>query len=97
MNCTFEFEGVEHHAFIRDISLTGAFLLSTFMPPHGAEISIKLQSSLLKSSMSLDAKIVRRECNYTDRGATEAFSVKFSRSSLDLVRLIGRLAQSGNK
>jgi hypothetical protein len=44
LDCQFTFEGIEYEAFIRDLSLKGAFLLSTFTPPYGANLSIRLKT-----------------------------------------------------
>jgi len=95
LDCRFSFEGTEHKAFIRDLSLKSAFLLSTFMPPHGVIISIKLETPALTGPLILEGKIVRRDCSHTDRGTTGAFVVTFSHSSPEFIRLVSKLSFSG--
>jgi hypothetical protein len=93
MSCKFTFEGVEHKAFIRDISLTGAFLWQTSMPPKGSNVSIKLEESLGDNPLILEGKVVRSDCKNTDRGTVGAFAVRFSNSSPAFIRLITKLSQ----
>ena len=92
MPCKFTIEGVEHEAFIRDISLTGAFLWHTIMPPKGAHVSIKLEAASLDSPLILEGRVVRNDCKNTDRGTVSAFAVTFSNSSPEFIRLIGELS-----
>ena len=61
------FEGVEHVAYIKDISIGGALLLSTFIPPQDAKISISLETRLLDSPITLESKIVRRDFEVKDQ------------------------------
>jgi hypothetical protein len=91
LRCTFIFEGIEYEAFIQDISLAGAFLSSTFMPPWGVDLSIKLMTSLMEDPLTLEGKIVRRDCKLTERGTVGAFTIRFRHSSPGLVRLISKL------
>jgi hypothetical protein len=77
---------------MKDISLLGAFLSSTFTPPMNAEISIKLESSLLNAPIILPGKIVRHNHKDTDKDTTPAFAVRFNHSAPALVILITNLA-----
>jgi hypothetical protein len=90
LRCKFTFEGNEYEAFIRDISLTGVFFWSTFMPPWGSDLSIELPTSLMEDPLILEGKIVRRDSIYAVGGTLGAFAVRFSRNSLGLVRLINK-------
>jgi hypothetical protein len=93
LKCQITFEGIEYEAFIRDISLKGALLLSTFTPPWGANISIRLEASLLEDPLILEGKIVRSDCKQTERGSVDAFTIRFSHNSPVLVRLINKLVK----
>ena len=89
--CQFTFEGIEYDAYIGDISLKGAFLWSTFMPPWGAGLSVRIGTPLLENPLILEGKIVRRDCKQTERGTVGAFVIRFSSSSPALIVLISKL------
>jgi hypothetical protein len=92
LTCQFTHRGIAYEAHIRDLSLGGAFLWSTFIPPNGADISIKITSTLLDCPLKLNATIVRTDCKYTDRGTAGAFSASFNHGSLELAGLVTKLA-----
>ncbi len=93
LNCRFIFEGTEHEASIKDVSLMSALLWSTVMPPTAAGISIKLETPLLNSPLILEGKIVRREYTTKEPGGMGAFAVRFNHSAHPaLVALIKKLA-----
>ena len=91
LDCRIIFEGNEYDAFIKDISPMGAFLWSAFMPPPAADVSIKVETSFIRTPLTLDGKIVRRECRETEQGTMGAFAVKFKTSSPALTLLISKL------
>ncbi len=91
LTCQFTFEENEYEAFIREISLIGAFLWSTFMPPRGADVSVKLETSLLRYPLILEGKIARRDCKYTEWGKVGAFAITFSHRPPGLISLINKL------
>ena len=92
LDCQYTFQGIEHDAFIRDISLKGAFLLSSFMPPYGANLSIRIKTALLEDPLILEGKIVRSDFKQIERGTVRPFIISFSYTSLALVTLISKLA-----
>ena len=92
LDCQFTFQGIEYAAFIRDISLKGAFLLSSFMPPYGANLTIRIKTALLEDPLILEGKVVRRDCKEIERGKARAFMINFSHNPLALVTLISKLA-----
>jgi hypothetical protein len=92
MECRYTYDGMEYSGFVREISLKGALLLSSYMPPHGAAISIRLNASLRDGQLLLDAKVVRRDCKDTERGTVKAFGVAIHNGSLALAQLVTRLA-----
>jgi len=93
MRCKVIYAGIEHEAYIRDISLSGASLWQTFMPPRGSNVSIKLEEPSSKTQLILEGRVARTDCKTTDRGMTGAFAVQFSISSPEFVRLIGKLSK----
>jgi hypothetical protein len=95
ISCKLTFEGVAHEAFIRDVSLTGAFLWQTIVPPKGTHVSIKLEASSLDRPLILEGMVVRSDCKNTDRGTVGAFAVTFSNSSPEFIRLISKLSHEG--
>ena len=92
--CRFTFNGKNYDAYIRDISLKGAFVWSNFEPPVHAGISIKIETSFSPRTLVLESSVVRRDCRHTERGATGAFAVTFNNRPLDLIVLINKLAAS---
>ncbi len=89
--CQFTLKGIEHQAFIKDISPTGAFLWSTFMPPAGVDLSIKLDTSVTKTPLILESRVVRRDCKSTDQGTIGVFAVKFRRNFPGIALLLRKL------
>jgi hypothetical protein len=92
LDCRFTFQGSEYEAFIRDISLKGAFLLASFMPPNGANLSVRIKTALLEDPVVLEGKIIHSDCKEIERGKARAFAISFSHTSLALVTLINKLA-----
>ena len=91
LGCQVIFDGNEYEAIIRDISLLGAFLWSTFMPPQDATISIKLEPPFVEDPLILEGDVVRRDCRQMEQGAAGAFAITFSHNSPGLLRLIDKL------
>ncbi len=91
LDCHFSFDGIEYEAVIRDISLLGAFLRSTFVPPHDATVSVKLEATSAEEPLILEADVVRRDCTNGDQGTGGAFAITFSHNSPGLLRLIDKL------
>jgi len=92
LDCQFTFQGTEYEAFVRDISLKGAFLLSSFMTPNGANLSVRIKTDLMENPVVLEGKIMRSDCKEIERGRVHAFAVSFSYLPLALVTLISKLA-----
>jgi len=92
LDCQFTFQGIEYKAFIRDISLKSAFLQSSFMPPKGANLSVRIKTALLENPVVLEGKIIRSDFKDIERGKARAFTISFSHIPLALVRLISTLA-----
>ena len=91
LKCQFTFSGVSHEAFIRDISLNGAFLWSSFVPAQGCDVLIRLETPLLKNTLVLEGKVVRTDHTPTDHGDENAFAIRFSHASAELIVLISKL------
>jgi hypothetical protein len=90
LRCQFNFEGLVHDAYVTNISLNGAFLLSDFIPQEKSQVVITLGSPLLKNTFTLDSEVVRTERVLKD--GVDGFAVRFSATSLDLIELVKGLA-----
>ena len=93
LGCRFTFKGIEHQAFIKDISPIGAFLWSAFMPPPAADLSIKVDTSFTKTPLILESRVVRRDCKSTGQATVGVFAVKFSQNSPGLLLLLNKLGK----
>jgi hypothetical protein len=91
LKCQFTFEGVSHEASLGNISLNGAFLRSAFAPPLGSNVFIRLETPLLKSTLTLEGKVVRTDCTFVDRGNVNAFAIGFGHRPSALIVLISKL------
>ena len=89
LSCQFSFEGLLHDAYIMNLSLNGAFLWSTFIPPKGSHVVITLKTPLLKNGLTLESEVVRTQGAMKD--GINAFAVRFSHNSLDLIELVKNL------
>ena len=78
LDCQVIFEGNEYDAVIQDISTMGAFLWSSFMPPHNLPVSLRLKPNLEKPPLIIKGNVVRRDSKYKEHGKAGAFAVKFS-------------------
>jgi hypothetical protein len=91
LDCQVIFEENEYDAVLQDISITGAFLWSSFMPPHDSTISIRLTPSFKKQPLILKAKVVRCDSKYREHGRVGAFAISFSPNSPSLLQTLGSL------
>ncbi|MBZ5545770.1 MAG: PilZ domain-containing protein [Acidobacteriia bacterium] len=91
LGCQLTVERIKHEAFIKDISPTGALLLSSFMPPPDADVLIKIETHLIRIPIVLEGKVVRRDSINTEQGPVGVFAVKFSRNSPALMLLVNKI------
>ena len=91
LGCQFAFEGVTREAIIRELSLKGAFLLSTFMPPQGGNVIVTLKTPFLENTLVLEGTVVRSGCGLSGRGTAGTFTIRFNHSSSDLIELFNKL------
>ena len=89
--CRFTCKEIEHGAIIQDLSLKSALLRSDLIPPHGADVSIRIETSL-SNPLILEGRIVRRDGKHAERGTAGVFMVRFNHNSPALARLITKLA-----
>ena len=89
LGCQFSFEGLTHEAYIMNLSLNGAFLWSSFIPPKGSHVVITLKTPLLKNTLTVESEVVRTQGALKD--GLDAFAVRWSHNSLDLIELIKNL------
>ncbi len=94
LDCHFTYEGTEYKAFIKDLSSRDAFLWSSFMPPVGAEISIKLESQYFNTPLILQGKTVRQDRKYMKQNTVDAFAVRFGYSSPKVALLISKISNT---
>jgi hypothetical protein len=92
LGCQIIFMEREFDALIRDIAPGGAFLWSGFLPPADADISIKIETALVKVPLILKGTVLRREWKETEKGNVGAFAVEFKDSSPALIEFISKLA-----
>jgi hypothetical protein len=91
LGCRISFEGKEYEGVIQNISLVGAFLWSSFIPPNDAMISIKLDKNSGADSLSLEGNVVRRDNRDREKEAAGTFAIMFSHNSPGLLRLMDTL------
>jgi len=84
-----------YEAFVRDLSLKGAFLRCNFIPPQGSNVFVKLATPLLREAVILEGTVVCLERSLAEQGGAGAVTVKFNRSSPELIVLMSKLV-SGN-
>jgi hypothetical protein len=89
LDCQVIFEENEYDAVIQDISLKGAFLWSSIMPPHDSVVSLRLKPSPAKQPIILNGNVVRRDSKYKEHGKAGAFAITFSHNSPALLQSLG--------
>jgi PilZ domain len=92
LNCRFTYQGVSREAVVIDLSLNGAYLAAKFLPPNDGGVTITLKTPPLKNALILEGKVIRGAEDISDRGSLGKFGIKFNQTSLDLIRIINRLA-----
>ena len=93
LECRFSFKGTEYKAFIKNLTPKDAYLWSSFMPPKGADILIRLDTPFFDNPMFLQGKVVRQEFKNTKHSIVDAFAVQFSFSSPQVASLIKKLTE----
>jgi hypothetical protein len=91
LNCRFTFKGTEYKAFIKNLTSRDAYLWSSFMPPKGADILIRLDTPDSDTPLFLQGKIVRQEYKNMKQSVVDAFAVRFSFDSPQVAALIRKL------
>jgi hypothetical protein len=97
LDCQVIFEENEYDAVLQDISITGAFLWSSFMPPHDSAVFIRLKPSYKKQPLILKGKVVRCDPKYREHGRVGAFAITFSPNSPSLLQSLGNLINPQNR
>jgi hypothetical protein len=97
LDCQVISEGIEHDAVIQDISITGAFLWSSFMPAHDSAVSLRLKPSYTKPPLILKGNVIRRDSKYKEHGKAGAFAIAFSHNSPGLLQSLGNLINPQNR
>jgi hypothetical protein len=92
LDCRFTFNGREYEAGIRNISLLGAFLWSSFLPPCHATISIRLETTLVEESPLIwEGIVVRHDRQYVEQDIAGAFGIALNPNSQGLIELVDKL------
>ncbi len=91
LNCRFAHEGSQRDGLILNLSLGGAYISSKHLPSVGSAISLTLHSPVSQSDLKLNGKVIRGNWTISDHGKLARFGIRFSHSSLDLVKLINSL------
>jgi hypothetical protein len=95
LDCRFTFGGKEYDAGIRNISLLGAFLWSTFLPPCNATISVRLETDLVEGSPLIwEGIVVRHDSQYTEQDVTGAFAIALNPNAQGLFELVDLLTDT---
>jgi hypothetical protein len=91
LDCQLTFDGNSCDAVIVDISLEGALISSKFLPPKNADVTLIVQTPLLKKTLLLEGRVIRGNWGMSDHGKLGRFAIKFSRTSLEVIKLINQL------
>ncbi len=97
LDCQVIFNGNEYDAVIQDISIMSAFLWSSFMPPHGSVVSLRLKPNHMKPLLILKGNVVRRDNKYKDHGKAGAFAITFSQNSPSALQSLGNMVNPHNR
>lgn len=92
LRCTILVDGTEHPSVIADVSINGAFLVSSVLPSNGSAIILKLDPPLVERAFSLRARVVRGDWEDSESGKIGKFGIEFGSASLDLIKLVSQLA-----
>ena len=91
IHCQMTQGGSQFEAVVVNISLGGAFLSSKHLPPTGSSVKLTLKVPALKGDLKLEGKVVRGSWVMSDHGKLGRFGIRFSHTSLDLIKLISSL------
>jgi hypothetical protein len=91
LGCQVTFKGVSHDAVILNLSLTSALLSSLFLPPKGADVTITVQTPLLKNTLILEGKVIREDLGIPDYRRGNRFAIQFSHAPSEIIKLISKL------
>ena len=92
LDCRFTFKGKEFKAFIKNLTPRDAYLWSSFMPPQGSDILIRLDTPFSETPLFLQGRVVRQEHRQMKQAVVDAFAVRFGFSSPQIADLISNLA-----
>jgi hypothetical protein len=93
LDCRFTFKGKEYKAFIKNLTPKDAYLWSSFMPPKGSDILIRLDTPFSNTPLFLQGRIVRQEYKHMKQSVVDAFAVRFGFNSPQISELISELTK----
>ncbi len=91
MDCQLTQGGNTFDAVIINLSLGGAFISSKNLLPTGSSVTLTLKSPELKNDLKLEGTVLRGDWVMSDHGKLGRFGIRFSHTSLDLIKLISSL------
>lgn len=90
INCHFTHAGVSHEALMTNISLSGAFFSSKYLPQVGATVALGLKLPDSKKDLEIQCTVIRGNWGMSDHGKLARFGVRFSHTPLDLLTFISK-------
>ena len=88
LDCQFVHDGTTYDAVVVDLSLKGAFLSSTFLPPNNSIITVTLISPVTQKTLIFDATVLRGTWAMSDHGKRSRFGIRFTYAPVDLIALM---------
>lgn len=92
ISCRCAFQGVSRDAVILNLSLAGALVSGNLKPSPGSTVTLTLETPLLPKPLVLEGQVTRDDPSASERGILNRFAVRFTRTSVDLLSLIAKLA-----
>jgi hypothetical protein len=89
--CEIEWEGEPCKAFLLEVSLRGALLNSSHVPPAGSVIRIKLRMPHTTTPFEMEGQLMKFSDQWRAKGGR--FAVRFLRNGTELMALVASLRQ----
>ncbi len=96
LDCRFESSGISRDGVVIDLSLEGAYVSSSFIPPEDGRIRLTILSDLVKRPLAIEGRVRRWHVGMAESGKGR-FGVKFDHAPIDLADLIRRLVNNPSK
>ncbi len=93
MDCQLIFEGMLHRAFLLEISMKGALVLTRLQLPNDSEVLVQIDARTPLGSLTLTGKTMQRDPSEGERSLIKRLVVKFNHGSQELIEFMDRLAR----